>query len=122
MTTQTLNIVKYNTQHPQHIRSATLPHADCCARLRASPHVSSELAYRPIRCRDTHPAASLPKKGVGRLPAYQHPPPTSLEGPQPNEQISAIKKWKTKFGGDRDKKKHDDKQYTTYNTIEVQVQ
>jgi len=71
MTTQTWNIVRYNTQHPQHVQSTTLPHVDCCARLRASPHVSSELGYRPIRCRDTHPAASLPKKGAGRLPAYQ---------------------------------------------------
>ena len=71
MTTQTRNIVKYNTQHPQHIRSATLPHVDCCARLRASPHVSSELGYRPIRYRDAHQAVSLPQKGWVGLPAYR---------------------------------------------------
>ena len=39
-----------------------------CAQVRAS----SELGYRPIRCRDAHPAASLPKKGTDRLPAYRH--------------------------------------------------
>jgi len=29
------------------VRSATLPHVDCYARLRASPRVFSELGYRP---------------------------------------------------------------------------
>ena len=72
MTTPTSNIV--NTAHNIHnnVRSTTLPHVDCYSRLRASPPVSSELGYRPTRCRDAHQAVSLPQKGwVGLLPAYR---------------------------------------------------
>ena len=72
MTTPTSNIV--NTAHYIHnnVRSATLPHVDCYARLRASPRVFSELGYRPTRCRDAHQAVSLPPKGWVGLPAYRH--------------------------------------------------
>ena len=70
-----------NTAHNIHynVRSVTLPHVDCYSRLRASPRVFSELGYRPTRCRYAHQAVSLPQKGWVGLPAYRHPPPTSLE-------------------------------------------
>jgi len=51
----TLNI--HNTSDMLRCRTKTA--ALACVQVRAS----SELGYRPIRCRDAHPAASLPKKG-----------------------------------------------------------
>ena len=63
-----------NTAHNIHnnVRSVTLPHVDCYARLRASPRVFSELGYRPTRCRYARQAVSLPQKGWVGLPAYWH--------------------------------------------------
>ena len=98
-------------RHRQVQRSTSTTHpiryAAACRLLRSLARKSAHLASWAIGlfAAEMHIQQRLfPKKGTGRLPAYQHPPPTSLEGPQPNEQISAIKKWKTKFGGDRDKK------------------
>ena len=57
----------------QHSTSTTHPIWYAAARrlLRSLARKSARLASWDIRCRDTHPAASLPKKGTGRLPAYR---------------------------------------------------
>jgi len=70
--------------------------------------VSASLASYPVGllAEEMRIRQRLSPKRVGRATCLPTPPYffRTIERPLPDEEISAIKKWKTKFGGDRDKK------------------
>ena len=107
MTTPASNIVKHGTQHPP---QRPIYYAAARRLLRSLARKSARLASWAIGlfAAEMHiPQRLFPKKGTGRLPAYQHPPPyffrrttawwTSLSNKETDNYLCQILRWLVQF-------------------------